>query len=509
MFTSLLDFYRHNVKVAYSITDALFLFLRLITILGCLFWLHFAPVPLPRVHDYHHTLTLFALLSFSLYLFIVLNPSQLRLIYLVSLLGDILFIYTWVRLTDRYDDSFFLGYYLLVVLHTLYFGYIFGTVVASLSALLYFANIAPHVTDMHWTEPGLRISFLFLISIPAGLIHGKLKRDNLDILKLNEQLTRSLSEHQRMQKTIIENEKLAALGRLTSSIAHEIRNPLSALGGLSYRLIKHLPPHTKEKQYAEVIVTEVTRLEAILRDIIVYTKTGSPLARHNPNEVVKQAVHAAHSLHESGTVIEIKEQYCQDPPNIYLEPQQINLAINNLVANSIDSMPKGGVLTVHTGLKQERKINWVTVTISDTGQGISETKSQYIFEPFFSTKRMEQSTGLGLIIVHDIVDHHRGFIAIDSEVDQGTSVTMHFPFQSPREDTQTPCWQYLKCGIESDPSRRCPAYPYFGRLCWGIAGTLCEKKVTGTYAEKIMDCMKCSFYQECNADDDHRPTLAA
>ncbi|MDH3349376.1 MAG: ATP-binding protein [Desulfobulbaceae bacterium] len=510
MFTSLLEFYRHNVKTVYSITDILFLLLRLITILGCLFWLHFAPVPLHKVHTYHQALTLFAVFSFTLYLFIVFKPHHLRRFYLFSLLFDILFIYWWVRITNRYDDSFFLGYYLLVVLHTLYFGYIFGTCVATLSALLYLVNLAPHiVAGTHWTEPGLRISFLFLIGIPAGLIHGQLKRDNFEITVLNGQLSHSLTNLQRMQKTLIENEKLAALGRLTSSIAHEIRNPLSALGGLSYRLIKHLPQDTKEKQYAEVIVSEVSRLEAILHDIIVYTKTGTPLSRHSFNDTIHQAVHSAHGLHQNEEQIEIIEKYMPDIPEIYLDPQQINLAINNLVANSIDSMPEGGVLTVDTKQTKLRNINWVTVTINDTGQGISESKSQYIFEPFFSTKRMEHSTGLGLIIVHDIMDYHRGFIEIESEVDKGTSVTMHFPYQSPLEDTKIACWQYIKCDIEKDPSRRCQAYPSFGRSCWAIAGTMCEKRVTGTYAEKIQDCMKCTFYQECNNNDPHGPANSA
>ena len=122
---------------------------------------------------------------------------------------------------------------------------------------------------------------------------------------------------------------------------------------------------------------------------------------------------------------------------------------------------------------------------------------------------MEHSTGLGLIIVHDIMDYHRGFIKIESEVDKGTSVTMHFPYQSPLEDTKIACWQYIKCDIEKDPSRRCQAYPFFGRSCWAIAGTMCEKRITGTYAEKIQDCMKCSFYQECNNNDPHGPTNSA
>ena len=214
-------------------------------------------------------------------------------------------------------------------------------------------------------------------------------------------------------------------------------------------------------------------------------------------------------LHQNGQQIKINEEYLDDLPKIYLDPQQISLAINNLVANSIDSMPLGGLLTVRTDCRRHRDINWLTLIESDegnilfdTGQGISESKSPFIFEPFFSTKRMKQSTGLGLIIVHDIIEYHRGFIRIESAVNKGTAVTMYFPSQSLHEDTKIACWQYLRCGIERDPSRRCPAYPYFGRSCWAIAGTLCERRITGTYAEKIQDCVKCNFYQECNHDND-------
>jgi hypothetical protein len=131
---------------------------------------------------------------------------------------------------------------------------------------------------------------------------------------------------------------------------------------------------------------------------------------------------------------------------------------------------------------------------------MSKKQSQLIFEPFYSTKRI--GTGLGLTIVHEIMDEHRGFIQAKSDEGSGTSFTLYFPYQPPEEDKKTQCWECLGCGIETDPSRRCPAYPYFGRTCWAIAGTMCQGKVMGTYAEKTNDCKQCPFFQRCQSTDD-------
>jgi signal transduction histidine kinase len=491
--------YRKQVQEVFTIIDTLFLLLRLVTIVGSTVWLIFAPLNDLITTNYYASLAIFSLYSLILYVLIFFQSHKIRSIYLFSLLLDLIFIFYLVDLVSGSHNSFFLCYYLLVLLHTLYFGHTFGMLVATISAGLYLVNILPQLESIHWTDAGLRILFLYLLSFPAGIIHGKLKKDKKNIEKLNEQLGESIENLKAMQTRLIESEKLSALGRLTETVAHEIRNPLMALGGFSRRLSKLLSDDSKEKQYAQTIVSEVARLESILRDVLLFTSKRGGLQRGDLNHVVQNA--AAHfiNLFATDQIYKTVENYLPDIPLIYLDQDQLRQVISNLIGNSIDAMPEGGTLTISTNRTFFNEIEWITLTIKDTGKGMTQKQSELIFEPFYSTKRI--GTGLGLTIVHEIMEEHRGFVKTDSIEGSGTSFTLYFPYQKEEEDTVTPCWEYLGCGIETDPGRRCPAYPYFGRNCWAIAGTMCQGKVMGTYAEKLNNCNMCSFFQHCRDND--------
>lgn len=94
----------------------------------------------------------------------------------------------------------------------------------------------------------------------------------------------------------------------------------------------------------------------------------------------------------------------------------------------------------------------------------------------FTTKEIGRGTGLGLPLCKKIMDEHNRLIRASSTVGKGSFFTLYFPYQSKKEDAKAKCWEYLKCGIEGDKERTCPAYPDFGRICWAIAGTFCEKR---------------------------------
>ena len=484
--------YRDQVLVNFSVIDTLFLVLRLGTIVGSSLWLIFAPVDKPVFVQYGVLLAIFSLYCMILYILIFIQSDKIRRIYIFSLIFDLVFVFYLVHLESGYHNSYFLCYYLLVLLHTLYFGHTFGLAVATVSAGLYLINILPYWESIHWTDLGIRIIFLYLIGYPAGIIHEKLKKDKQNIETLNEQLAESIKNIKAMQDQIVESEKLSALGRLTETVAHEIRNPLMSLGGFSRRLETLLADHSKEKKYAEIIVSEVARLESILRDVLLFTSERKGLERGDLNPIVQSAISDFIDLYSNGQSYTVVEEYCPGLPEIYLDREQLREAIGNLIGNSIDAMPKGGTLTVKTDKKFYSGISWVTLAVTDTGKGINQDQSGLIFEPFYSTKRI--GTGLGLSIVHEILEEHRGFIQAESVEGSGTTFTMYFPFQQEEEDSKTTCWQCLGCGIETDPTHRCPAYPYFGRSCWAIAGTMCHGKVTGIYAEKTSDCHQCPFY---------------
>ncbi len=117
-------------------------------------------------------------------------------------------------------------------------------------------------------------------------------------------------------------------------------------------------------------------------------------------------------------------------PRIYIDDRHIRVAIGNLLSNAIDAMPDGGSLTVATNIESLSRKNYVAVRISDTGVGIPEERIQMIYEPFFTTKRTKQVTGLGLPIARKIVEGHGGLIKTDSVAGKGSTFTLFFPFRA-------------------------------------------------------------------------------
>ncbi len=294
---------------------------------------------------------------------------------------------------------------------------------------------------------------------------------------------------------MIQHEKLTALGRFTADVAHEIRNPLTALGGYARRLSKKAAGGTKEKEYIDVIISEVGRLEHILSDVLTFARDARFHAeRYNINEVVKESLKTYKDLCEEQSV-EMHMSF-KKIPEILIDRDQVRQALDNIISNAIDSMPDGGTLKVETCMEMMHEIGYVTVKIIDCGEGIPEDKLGLLFEPFFTTKKIGHGTGLGLSISRKIMEEHHGLIKAESTVGKGTVFTMYFPYQSEEDDSKIKCWQYLKCGKDCATEGTCSSYPNYGRICWVVAGTFCQGKVQGTYAQKIDNCKRCPFYNK-------------
>jgi len=312
---------------------------------------------------------------------------------------------------------------------------------------------------------------------------------------LEDEVAKKTAELKQSQEKLIQAEKLASLGRLTSDVAHEIRNPLSAIGGFARRLHK-IVTGEKEKGYAGILVTEVDRLEKILRDVLTFSRDAKfHLERHGVEDVVRDTLKIYQDLCNEQSVSLIVERG-DDIPDILIDRDQVRQALGNLITNAIDSMPGEGTLTVKTELEELHGISFVVVRVSDTGTGIPDEKLPLIFEPFFSTKETGHGTGLGLSITRKIMEEHGGFIKAESSMGKGSTFSLYFPYQGTEESQKTNCWEYMHCGRDKDATIKCPAYPNFGRICWAVAGTFCEGKVQGTFAQKCEDCKKCAFFQK-------------
>jgi len=311
---------------------------------------------------------------------------------------------------------------------------------------------------------------------------------------LERGIAKKTDELKKSQDKLIQAEKLAALGRLTADVAHEIRNPLTAIGGFARRLHKSITGE-KEKEQAEVIVLEVGRLERILRDVLTFSRDArSHLEKHRVENFVFDVVNMyEHACSEQSIAVEVMVEKNLSP--VLMDRDQVRQALINLITNALDAMPHGGALKITAGNEELHRVRYVYLKVSDTGQGIDEDKMSLIFEPFFTTKEIGRGTGLGLSITRKIIEEHGGFIKAESTRGKGSTFSLYFPQQGDEESGEVKCWEYMKCGRDKDATSKCPAYPNFGRICWAVAGTFCEGKVQGTFAQKYEDCSKCDFYQ--------------
>jgi two-component system NtrC family sensor kinase len=312
---------------------------------------------------------------------------------------------------------------------------------------------------------------------------------------LEDEIGKKTDELRKSQDKLIQAEKLAALGRLTSDVAHEIRNPLTALGGFAHRLSK-IVTGTKEKEYTEVIATEVDKLEKILKNVLTFSRDARlHLERHALDDVVHDVVKLYNEVCIEQS-IDMKGEIGENLPQVLIDREQVKQALSNLITNAIDAMPDGGTLAITAGKENQHNVTFVFLKVSDTGQGIPHDKLPQIFEPFFTTKEIGHGTGLGLSIARKIIEEHGGSIFAESIMGEGSTFGLYFPYQSEEESLKVKCWEYMKCGRDKDATLKCPAFPDFGRICWVVAGTFCEGRVQGTFAQKYEDCKKCEFYQK-------------
>ncbi len=199
------------------------------------------------------------------------------------------------------------------------------------------------------------------------------------------------------------------------------------------------------------------------------------------------------------TDVSIKKEYGAAPLKALIDKEQLKQVLNNLIINALDAMSGQGPITLRTRIERLNEIQYIVIDVEDTGSGIPDDKLGIIFEPFYSTKSIGAGTGLGLAICKKIMDEHNGLIKVRSKLNEGSTFSLYFPLQSEEDKDKIKCWQFMECGIESDSEMTCGAYPDFGRMCWAVAGTFCEKKVQGKYAQKITDCSKCDFFRALTA----------
>ena len=227
-------------------------------------------------------------------------------------------------------------------------------------------------------------------------------------------------------------EKLASLGMLAAGIAHEIRNPLTAIKAWLYLQQKHLKPGTPEFSDAELIGGEISRLERMVKDFLQFARPSDPqfvvLPAGQPLDEVQKLLEP--ELEKNGIKLLLAETV---PAEIRIDPQQIKQVLINLIQNSADSIGQNGTVTLRAR-SDEKRLNdrpteVVILEVTDTGKGIPPDAEKRLFDPFFTTK--DFGTGLGLSIAARIVEKHQGTLQYQTRPDSGTTFGIIIPLHKP------------------------------------------------------------------------------
>lgn len=247
----------------------------------------------------------------------------------------------------------------------------------------------------------------------------------LDTSMLLEDLHHS---HLLMKRT----DRLKSLETIAGGFAHEIRNPLTSI-----KTFIQLAPERKDdpdfiREFSRIVLDDVYRIERLIEEILDYARYMEPkLTEEDINDIVASCLYFIEVKADS-CGIKIEKDLASDLPRVMLDRQQIKQVFLNLFLNALDAMgDQGGFLRVRTRkLVRPGGKPWVQIETEDTGQGIQDTNLEHIFDPFFTTKHESgehEGTGLGLTIVHQIIQEHHGEIQVRSTVGTGTTFLVNLP----------------------------------------------------------------------------------
>jgi signal transduction histidine kinase/DNA-binding response OmpR family regulator len=248
-------------------------------------------------------------------------------------------------------------------------------------------------------------------------------------------LQQAYDDLRQSQHTVMQQERLRALGQMASGIAHDINNAISPVSLYTESLLEREPNLSERaRSYLGTIqraIEDVARTVARMREFYREREAQLTLERVEVNRAVKQVVELTQPRwsdlpQQRGVMVDLRADLSEPLADIMGAEHEIRDALTNLIFNAVDAMPNGGTLSVRTRTTGERGAERVLIEVSDTGIGMDEDTRRRCLEPFYTTKG-ERGTGLGLAMVYGMIQRHSAELEIDSVAGQGTTVRLSFP----------------------------------------------------------------------------------
>ncbi|MCF7803127.1 MAG: HAMP domain-containing protein [Candidatus Marinimicrobia bacterium] len=261
---------------------------------------------------------------------------------------------------------------------------------------------------------------------------------------LEERVQEKTEELEEMHRGMVQVEKMASLGKMAATVAHELNNPLSGIGTYAKVLMKkvnRLMDDTKEREDVleelDLIRSESMRCGNIVKDLLIFARESSANFQEvRLHQVIERALKLVRHHLELGK-IQLERQFRLEDDSVVCDQEQMVQALVALMVNAVEAMSEGGKLTVGTQQLERDEQQYVKITVADTGVGMTEEVRDNVFDPFFSTKNETKGVGLGLAVVYGIIQRHDGHIDVESEPGKGTTFFIELPRDRDKKKTDS------------------------------------------------------------------------
>lgn len=370
--------------------------------------------------------TLFVAYKAAVFVLVTVRPRSTSGIFLAALGVDLLLVFALLRLTGGGESLFYLLFFPLVAVNAYYFGPWVGLEAALVAGALYALAAYLATPWIGWTPVAVLSALVGLPAFALGHVAERERRARAEVERLNLELKGTLGRLEAAQEELLLAERMATVGRLSVKVAHEVRNPISAIELNAEMLEDIVRTHAggdmeEASSLVAAIREQVTALGGLTEEYLAFARFPRPNFEEDwVNDVIEEM---AEFIRPVATRQGASLRVVCDPevPPLMIDRALLRQAVLNLVKNGLEALTGGGELSVTTRLVDDA----VDIAASDSGTGISDEVGRRLFEPFFTTK--PQGTGLGLSIARQIIEEHGGEICWSSQPGVGSTFTLRLP----------------------------------------------------------------------------------
>lgn len=334
-----------------------------------------------------------------------------------------------------YHDTYRRLSYFPIVIGALLFGARGGLLLAIMSSFFFIPHLLLYIgkSPASYLSELTEVILYLAAGTVTGIIAGRESRLRAKYEQLSEKLEKSYRQLHQEAELLIEveeqlsaSQKLSALGQLSASLAHEIKNPLSSIKGTAEILLDEIPVEHPRREFVEIMLKEINRLNSTVEDVLRYSREQSPgrLAGNGAVEPVSKVAGQVARLLKSRLeekAIDLEISGIEAGDDFLVEPGKMSQVFLNLFLNAIDAVPRKGRIMV----RFTKEDNGLAIAVADNGPGIQPDDADKIFKQFYSKK--EDGTGLGLPISRKILESHGGSLTVSKASEGGACFTIFLP----------------------------------------------------------------------------------